>query len=332
MTPDAEATFGRAYEIAKEYNGNLTVRQLYYRIVAEDAFPDDRRWTKVPNTGRWILDLENGSKNADPNYKWLIGLLTDARFSGAFPFDWLLDRTREARPGKFTKTQTDVAAALENAANDLRGAPESWLWQDRWYGQPQHVSVWVEKEALMGVFEEPCEQLGVAWFVLRGYSSLSAISQWIDNVREAYDAGHIESATVLYFGDHDPDGWEIPRSAERNVQDIARVREIDLPPIEFERVALLGEQIRKFKPPPFPAKESSSRYDSYVKEHGLTDAWELDALRPEVLERLIRDGIAAHFDESVHAANTALVKRRRDEMRKKMKVRGWLQAALDGGK
>ena len=202
----SERTLADAYQIASEYGGNLTVRQLYYQLVARGHIA-----------------------NSQESYKRLVSLLGEARLAGDFPFEWLLDRTREARPGRFKGNQIDVETALDSAADDLRRAPESWLWRDRWYGQPTHVSVWVEKEALAGVFERPCEALGVAWFVLRGYSSLSALSEWVDHASEAYRDGEgIEEAVVLYFGDHDPDGWEIPRSAERNIEAIASVRGIDL--------------------------------------------------------------------------------------------------------
>jgi hypothetical protein len=153
----------------------------------------------------------------------------------------------------------------------------------------------------------------------------------VDNLANAYAHGHIEEAVVLYFGDHDPDGWEIPRSAERNVEAIANARGIDLPPVTFRRVALNGDQIRRFNPPPFPAKESSSRFDSYVREHGLHDAWELDALRPDVLEKLIRDSVAGHFDDAIHNENHEMVRDARTLMRKKMQARGWLSQVLAGG-
>lgn len=327
MTPEAAATLRHAYKIASGYGGNLTVRQLYYRLVALDLFPEDRKWIKLPG-GKFVLDLENGSKNADPNYKWLIGLLTDARLGGSFPMGWLLDRTRDAKAGKFTGNQEDVDAALSSIEDDVRNAPESWLWRHRWYGQPKHVSVWVEKEALAGVFDEPCEELGVAYFVLRGYSSLSALSQWVNNVGEAHKKARFDEAVVLYFGDHDPDGWEIPRSAERNVRDIASVCRVRMPPVTFQRVALIGEQIEEYDPPPFPAKESSSRYQSYVDEHGLTDAWELDALEPGVLNNLIREGVAEHFDESIFDENEELIEDRRMEMRDRMREPGWLEGLL----
>ncbi len=307
MKDKTRETLNHAHEIAEEYSGNLTVRQLYYQLVARGY---------IPNTFQ--------------SYQRLVGILTDARLSGEFPFEWLLDRTREARPGKFTGNQDDVSDALSNAADDLRKAPEAWLWRHRWYGQPKHVSVWVEKEALMGVFEEPCDSLGVAWFVLRGYSSISALSQWVDNVDEQHNAhgGNFDEAVILYFGDHDPDGWEIPRSAERNIEAIANVRGIELPPVTFVRVALLRDQIRRYNPPPFPAKETSSRFASYIQEHGISQAWELDALRPDVLQKLIRDSVAAHFDEDIYADNRTLISERRAEMRASMKRRGWLQNAL----
>lgn len=300
-----QSTLANAYQIASEYGGNLTLRQLYYQLVARGFIA-----------------------NSQESYSRLGRILADARLSGAFPFEWLLDRTREARAGGFTHSQTNVGSALANAAGELRRAPESWLWQDRWWGQPVHVSVWVEKEALAGVFEGPCDELSVAWFVLRGYSSLSALNQWVDNTYGAYQRGAVQESVVLYFGDHDPDGWEIPRSAERNVEAIINVRELDMPPIRFERVALLRNQIRQYAPPPFPAKESSSRYESYVREHGMTDAWELDALRPEVLTALIRGSVEQYFDTSIHEANLSTTRRNRAEMRQRMRAPGWLDGAL----
>lgn len=295
-----------AREIASEYGGNLTVRQLYYQLVARGYIP-----------------------NSQESYKRLVSILTNARLAGSFPFDWLLDRTREARPGRFSGDQVSIESALRSAARELRSAPESWLWRDRWLGQSTHVSVWVEKEALAGVFEGPCEELGVAWFVLRGYSSLSALSQWVDHVAAACGpGGSIERAVVLYFGDHDPDGWEIPRSAERNVHAIAEVRGIYLPPVVFERVALVYDQIEQYNPPPFPAKETSSRYDSYIREHGLRDAWELDALRPNTLAAMIRDRVEQHFDPEIRDANDDVVKAARTEMRVKMREPGWVDGAL----
>jgi hypothetical protein len=300
-------TLDSAYSIASEYGGNLTVRQLYYQLVARGFIENSQR-----------------------SYKRLVSILSDARLAGEFPFEWLLDRTRECRPGDFGTDSTSVYRALRSAADELREAPERWLWRSIWWGQPTHVSVWVEKEALSGVFEEPCDRLGVSWFVLRGYSSLSSLSQWVDTVDEAQSNDPaIEEAVVLYFGDHDPDGWEIPRSAERNVDAIAEVRGIELPPVAFDRIALNRDQIEQYNPPPFPAKETSSRFDSYFREHGIRSAWELDALRPDTLASLIADAIAPYFSREVWAENRDEVREARREMRKAMMTDGWAAKTLE---
>jgi hypothetical protein len=315
-----QATLDHAHEIAQEYDGNLTVRQLYYQLVARGFIP-----------------------NSQESYKRIVSILTDARLAGDFPFEWLVDRTREARGGKFTMNDVDVDEALVKTGDSLKNAPYWWIGRDRWFGQRTHVSVWVEKEALMGVFEKPCNDLGVAWFVLRGYSSLSALSQWLDNLQAAYqcedecgdstvpydeDRTEFDEAVVLYFGDHDPDGWEIPRSAERNLEAITNVRGLNLPPIRFERVALNREQIDRYNPPPFPAKETSARFNGYVDEHGLTDAWELDALRPDVLDKLIRDAVNDLYDEDVAKANLRLVQERREELKARIREPGWVAGVL----
>src|SRR5438309_11826860 len=60
---------------------DMTLRQLYYQFVAADLFPDDRRWRQIPNTNKWVRD-PNGTKNAEPNYKWLGDVITDGRLSG----------------------------------------------------------------------------------------------------------------------------------------------------------------------------------------------------------------------------------------------------------
>lgn len=306
-----------ALEIAREYAGNLTLRQLYYQLVARGYSPNSQR-----------------------DYKRIGSVVAKARMSGAFPFDWLLDRTRTVHPGRFTTYDTDVDDALDKAAGALRSTPYWYLSASRWFGQREHVSVWVEKEALAGVFEDPCERLGVSWFTCKGYPSLSALYEWVKQIAAVVDASRtrawgdrdgmgLERVTILYFGDHDPDGWQIPRSALENVRTIAAVEGLHLPWISLERVALNMPQIEAFNPPPFPAKMTSSRYQGYVDEHGTDDAWELDALRPEQLQQLIRDNVEERFDREVYSQHQATITRLRADMRSRMQDPVWMSGVLE---
>jgi hypothetical protein len=291
-------------DVAEEYGGNLTVRQLYYQLVARGHAP----------SGQAV-------------YKRVVDAVSKARMTGEMPFDWIVDRTRECRASEAFTSNISVKDALGQAKGWINSMPEWALARARWYGQPCYVTVGVEKEALAGVMEGPCRELGVGLFVFRGYSSLSALYQLAGHLERA-DTGGAEEAVLLYFGDFDPDGWEIPRSAMRNVEEIADVTGLALPPVTMRRVALNRDQIDRYNPPPFEAKVTSSRYAGYRTEHRTDKAWELDALRPDVLQRLIRDSVAEHFDEAIYADNRELVDQRRAEMRAEMRSPGWIDKVL----
>jgi hypothetical protein len=59
------------------------------------------------------------------------------------------------------------------------------------------------------------------------------------------------------------------------------------------------KQVRRYNPPPGPAKQTDSRYQSYVDKFEITDCWELDALEPNVLRDLIRRAVLRHRDDTL---------------------------------
>ena len=132
---------------------------------------------------------------------------------------------------------------------------------------------------------------------------------------------------ILYFGDFDPDGWEIPRSALRNVKRLQELLGYDFP-ITLKRIALNMDQVQQYDPPPFEAKMTSSRFQGYVDEHDTYDAWELDALEPTVLQTLIRDNVAEHFDPDILTENRRIVSACRQEFRELMREPEWIHRAL----
>ena len=303
---------------AKGYS--LTLRQLYYRLVAQGMIP-----------------------NAQLAYKRLGDTLCKARLAGEFGMDLLIDRGRSAGASMHENVSIDVNDALDRAGAAIGQIPLWAIRADRWYGQRTHVSVWVEKDALSGVFERPCSGRGVGLFACKGYPSHSALWQWLkglerataaqsrtiwDDEGDAHECEPIEEAIVLYFGDHDPDGWQIPRSAEEAINAFARVQGLNVPPIRFIRCGLNMDQIQEFNPPPFPAKPTSSRYEGYRDEHATTDAWELDALSPADLERMIRDAIDDHWDQDTRDEWLAVVAEGRDRLRGRMTNEDWIEEVL----
>lgn len=279
-----------ATEIAEEYRDKysltLTLRQLYYQFVGRGFLP-----------------------NGDAVYKRVGSILGEARLDGSFPISFLEDRGRTVGTTSAADILT-VNEGIEKVGEDLAQMPY-WLHYGRWYGQPTKVFVWVEKEALSGVLDKPCKSLGVGLFPCKGYPSISALADWIE---ETYNMlGEDEDAVILYLGDHDPDGLQIPISAENTMR---RIMDVEGQHFEFsiDRIALTRAQIKKYDPPPMVAKKTSARYAAYKRKTGLDKAWELDALDPPVLQKLVKDATAKHFDRAIHAANQADAKVKRVEL------------------
>lgn len=87
--------------------------------------------------------------------------------------------------------------------------------------------------------------------------------------------------------------------------------------------------IRQFNPPPFPARPSSSRFEKYVTEHSTRSAWELDALPPQVLDRLIRTNVANLWDQGIYNNWQALVRANRMLLQERMKGPGWVKKSFE---
>lgn len=275
-----------ANEIQKDYERQgikLTLRQMYYQFVARHLIT-----------------------NSVQSYDRIGATLTKARFAGEFPVDGLTDRGREVRPGEFLRADLNYHSSQRGYVEGMiQHLPSFAVAADIWQGQSTHVSVWVEKDALASIFEDVCNDLGVSWFACKGYPSVSALWEWITSTHKAFDTrprksgwqtvrGTADNAVILYFGDHDPDGCEIPRSAERNIRKLMETWGNEFP-FRVIRVGLTLDQIRQYNPPPMPAKESSARFTAYFEEHGIRDAWELDALEPTVLRDLIRVNARRYF-------------------------------------
>jgi len=290
---DRKQIIAKAIEIAEQYRDEygltLSLRQLYYQFVARGLLP-----------------------NGDRVYKRLGATLSAARLSGAFPIDFLEDRSRSV--GRTDAANVDtIDEAFGEVARGLSSMP-FWLRYGRWHGQPEKVFVWVEKEALAGVLHDTCTALGVGLFACKGYPSISALADWVrstayslkDRGRQHYDedddALTWDKATIIYLGDHDPDGLQIPRSAEETIRQIMEVEGLSFD-FSIECVALTAAQIAEHNPPPMVAKTTSARYARYKQETGLDDAWELDALDPPVLQALVKDSVNRYFDPTIYAAN-----------------------------
>ena len=155
----------------------LTVRQLFYQLVARDL---------VPNTQK--------------SYKRIASIASKARMAGMMDWDAIEDRTRFLRRlPTWGSPYSMIAGCIKQYREDI------------WAEQRKAVEVWIEKDALVGVIEPACNQWRVPVFSCRGYPSQTAIyravkrhNDWLPN----------EEVVVLYLTDHDPSGLDMVRDVE----------------------------------------------------------------------------------------------------------------------
>lgn len=215
--------------------------------------------------------------NSKTEYNRLGGIISDGRLAGLISWTAIEDRNRNL---KGLRTAEDVPSALRETLDEYR--------IDKWQNQKFHPEVWVEKAALEGVIGGICNKLQVDFFACHGYNSQS--EQWRAGRRFASYIQRGQTPIVFHLGDHDPSGFDMTRDNRDRLSMFAGV------PIQVVRIALNMSQIEELKPPPNPAKMTDSRYDTYRKQFG-DDCWELDALTPDYIHRLIEKSILQIRDQ-----------------------------------
>lgn len=169
----------------------------------------------------------------------------------------------------------------------------------------------MEKDALIGIVEQISDKLYVACFSCRGYTSQSELWGAAMRLKRRCDAG--QHAVLLHLGDHDPSGKDMSRDI------VARLELFGADDVEFRRLALNLDQIEEFGPPPNPTKLSDSRAQGYIERFGY-ECWELDALDPSVISRLIDENVRMYRDEGLY----------RDVLARENEEKGTLRDLRDG--
>lgn len=269
----------QANSIIAEYRTqgfDLTLRQLYYQFVARDAFPDS--WNMSRAGDKWIRDV-NGTPNNPLSYKNLGDIINDARMCGLVDWDSITDRTRNLV----------ARSTWLNPAGIIKTAMGAFA-IDKWEDQKSVPEVWIEKDALVGVIENICNEFQVAYFSCRGYTSQSEMWGAAQRIGRRWTK-YGQTTSILHLGDHDPSGIDMSRDIEDRIN-LFTARDVGDTPFDLKRIALNMDQVKKYNPPPNPAKQTDCRYDDYRKKFG-DESWELDALDPRVISDLISKNITA---------------------------------------
>lgn len=253
----------QSIDILSHYEpGVLTIRGLHYQLVSR------------------------GMTNDIQHYKRVVAATGVARWDGRIGFDAFSDRDRSL--ATWTESETSVLEDKIDTAKEQIGLWMNSYNLNRWENQPYYPEVFIEKKALEGVFYKPCQREGVALGACKGYPSLTFLHDATMRFRNAEQLG--KQPIILYFGDYDPSGEDIPRALKENI--IA----LGCKSIVVHRICLMERQVIDWNLPPAPTKVTDSRS---VHWDGLGQV-ELDAVKPEKLVELLIQAINDIFDTDLY--------------------------------
>jgi len=209
-------------------------------------------------------------RNTRSDYNQLSTHTAEARRDGMFPD--LIDNMRWIHRAESWDGPRDALRALVVQYR-----------RDRTEGQEHTVYIGVEKAGMVPQLNLWFSDRGLPILPLGGYSSQTFTA---DVAKDIQRQGR--PSVLLYAGDFDPSGEDIPRDFAE------RVKCFDV----VERIALTPEQVDEYELPVAMGKETDSRAKSFAAKHGKLVQVELDALAPDVLRRLYEDAIARFLDVS----------------------------------
>jgi len=153
----------------------MTLRQLYYQLVAADLIPNNLKM-----------------------YKRLASVLNDGRWAGLVDWDGIEDRNRETVT---VSTWDDPKEIMQTVIRAYR--------EDLWKPQDWHIEIMCEKDAVSNIIQPVCREYGVNFTANRGYASASLLYEVSSRIANKIEDG--KSVDIIYVGDHDPSGLDMDR-------------------------------------------------------------------------------------------------------------------------
>lgn len=157
----------------------MTVRQIFYRLVAAGYPKHEETYNKVQRT------------------------LLDMRERGTLPYGLIADNTRSFY-------LPDTYGSLERMLVEQQRLYRRDFWQD----QPIHLEIWLEKEALRNVFLSITDHYQVPLYVTKGLSSVSFVYAASEEIKRIG-----KPTIIYFFSDYDPSGIVMNRAIEKRMRE-----------------------------------------------------------------------------------------------------------------
>jgi hypothetical protein len=234
----------------------MNVRQIFYRFTSEGLM-----------------------EKTEKGYRRVGYQLRAMRKAGTIDYGAIADNTRWVRkPASYSNPQEAIAQLLE------------YYRRSRWDNQRVYVEVWLEKDALANVLLPVTAHYDVPLMVCRGFASMSYMHSASQTI-----ATKDKPTVLLYFGDYDASGVEIPEKVYAGIKEFLPGKDVEL-----RRLAVNEDQIRMWNLQTRPPKQNKNDHRS--KKWGNKPCVEVDAIPPNMLRSLVEESIREYIDQKAWKA------------------------------
>lgn len=269
------------------YGGGVHIRRVHYQIISQDPpvlMPNGKPYENTETC--WDI-LSQASKMAR-----YLELVDPAAFD---------DRRNPAAMIYADHYQPEQTLSVEDNLWDgittLPDFPELPHYSVEGFSgiQPYHIEIWCEKSTMNDVLGPLCQTYGAVLQTGLGELSITATLSVANRIAESG-----KPARIFYVSDFDPAGQSMPVAVSRKLEYFMQQLDIDAS-VRLFPVVLTAEQVRRYRLPRTPIKESERRAGKFEARFG-SGAVELDALEalhPGRLETILRGYIEQYFDPTL---------------------------------
>ncbi len=227
----------------------------------------------------------------DKVYEQVCTMLVRLRKAGMIPWEKIVDGLRRIEQ---PVTWESIAEQIEYYSRHFRRSLAD--------AYDATVLIWCEKDSIIPVVREVCDEYDVALLCGRGFNSWSYLHEAAQHI--AY-AG--KPARIFYLGDHDPSGCAIDPAIINSLTELLPDHDITL-----ERIGILPEHIERFGLKTRPTKKTDRRAKGFVGE-----SVELEAMDPDIILSMVENAILRHCDTSV---KSAILREQADDRRRLTRI------------
>lgn len=236
--------------------------------------------------------------NVIPNsynyYKYLSKNTTEARISGDLPIDCFADQNLP----RITNSLNEFGNAkeyIQKIAKYLEEISSTRLLQEykfnKKYKLYNDIEIWIEKSALSFTFQKLLNNYGVTIIANKGIDTPRFINKNLNRLKQSLNDNN--KIYIRYFGNFD--------LYSDNIDNIIRnkIQEFNLN-LDFKKIAIREDQMRKFHLPENPNPEiirkldNNERKDFFISKYGRLFQIELESLQaysPEQFKNITIDSV-----------------------------------------